>query len=569
MKRFTYSQLFFFSLVLGLSACGQQPVPECGNGIVEDSEQCDDGNTISGDGCSEACELEDECGESCQAINDYVRGLEPVPTSPASEVANSETRPQVTKDGNYACSTINLSKTVPLTEVSILSGVTNDLFPGAILHGDSLSNGTFAVSGIDQGPLTYSLSVLDGTSAPRSATMQEPSLSQFRDTFGIVLSQANLSDVPVSAKSQIEEIRNEQDLSLALGVDVDTTTTDVKGSFNFENKDFKSRFLITVDMAFFTADLDTNLQPSDFFADSVTLEQVQSEFGDSVPPVYVSSVTYGTRYYVAVESIFSEEEARAALDVAFDKGTTSVDGSVTLSTKEVLQNTNLTAIAVGAKPDELAAFNSILSGENRLDGVKNFLTNGEHFSAANIGKPLLFTMKNMSDNSVAALAFSNTTDVLTCDRISQNIQVTLESISLDNGSDFGNNDLEIYGTISAQSINTGILFEHADNDVEVIPNTGVPKPFGGAQFQKTIRIDPTIPTANITLAADLTEDDGNNGDDDMPFRSLQINKDSTGATTTQDGNEVLLGEGFNGVYELLVSSAEGDLTLTFSLRPIP
>ncbi|MBL8944442.1 MAG: DUF4215 domain-containing protein [Myxococcales bacterium] len=31
------------------------PVPECGNGIVEDPEQCDDGNLVAGDGCDVDC----------------------------------------------------------------------------------------------------------------------------------------------------------------------------------------------------------------------------------------------------------------------------------------------------------------------------------------------------------------------------------------------------------------------------------------------------------------------------------------------------------------------------------
>ncbi len=32
--------------------------PVCGNGSVENGEQCDDGNTASGDGCSATCQLE-------------------------------------------------------------------------------------------------------------------------------------------------------------------------------------------------------------------------------------------------------------------------------------------------------------------------------------------------------------------------------------------------------------------------------------------------------------------------------------------------------------------------------
>jgi cysteine-rich repeat protein len=35
---------------------------QCGNGVVEGAEQCDDGNTASGDGCSGACRREAVCG---------------------------------------------------------------------------------------------------------------------------------------------------------------------------------------------------------------------------------------------------------------------------------------------------------------------------------------------------------------------------------------------------------------------------------------------------------------------------------------------------------------------------
>lgn len=40
--------------------CGPGPVaePKCGNGSVEAGEQCDDGNTTGGDGCSATCQIE-------------------------------------------------------------------------------------------------------------------------------------------------------------------------------------------------------------------------------------------------------------------------------------------------------------------------------------------------------------------------------------------------------------------------------------------------------------------------------------------------------------------------------
>jgi len=40
--------------------CGNTnpPGPSCGNTIVESGEQCDDGNTLNGDGCSSVCQIE-------------------------------------------------------------------------------------------------------------------------------------------------------------------------------------------------------------------------------------------------------------------------------------------------------------------------------------------------------------------------------------------------------------------------------------------------------------------------------------------------------------------------------
>ncbi len=38
--------------------CSLPPPPTCGDGVIESGEECDDGNTLSGDGCSSTCQLE-------------------------------------------------------------------------------------------------------------------------------------------------------------------------------------------------------------------------------------------------------------------------------------------------------------------------------------------------------------------------------------------------------------------------------------------------------------------------------------------------------------------------------
>lgn len=44
----------------GLSICTSDTVPFCGNGVFElvNNEQCDDGNNVNTDGCSNNCVLD-------------------------------------------------------------------------------------------------------------------------------------------------------------------------------------------------------------------------------------------------------------------------------------------------------------------------------------------------------------------------------------------------------------------------------------------------------------------------------------------------------------------------------
>lgn len=64
-----------YMLVVPLSCFGEEnPGPSvlCGNEIVEPGEECDDGNTMDGDGCSANCLLEEEQPYDCWWVRDHV-----------------------------------------------------------------------------------------------------------------------------------------------------------------------------------------------------------------------------------------------------------------------------------------------------------------------------------------------------------------------------------------------------------------------------------------------------------------------------------------------------------------
>ena len=67
MKRLSHAILLSLSLLL-LSCAGE--AAKCGDGAIQGNEQCDDGNTASGDGCASDCLSDESCGNGIVDINE-------------------------------------------------------------------------------------------------------------------------------------------------------------------------------------------------------------------------------------------------------------------------------------------------------------------------------------------------------------------------------------------------------------------------------------------------------------------------------------------------------------------
>jgi cysteine-rich repeat protein len=90
---------------LSLVACGGggTPTPVCGDGKVDTGEQCDDGNTVSGDGCSATCQsetVEGRCGDGHVNTGEQCDDGNTVSGDGCSATCQTETAPGVCGDGH-------------------------------------------------------------------------------------------------------------------------------------------------------------------------------------------------------------------------------------------------------------------------------------------------------------------------------------------------------------------------------------------------------------------------------------------------------------------------------------
>jgi cysteine-rich repeat protein len=551
-KLFTRSLLssLFLSVALGLTACGQSNPndPECGNGTIEDGEQCDDGDALSGDGCSSDCQLEeDECGdgtlsagEQCddgntsngdgcssactdeglseaEQINAYVEGLGTL-NNPAPLAETPEGDPTDTSYGPYQCTTQNLRQIKVIDSFKLQGGALQErIFPGMLLSGTSLASGNFDEVVIDKKPLKLSHDV--GQLPIASIPMNDPSLGSFAQarTDLLVAQLGDQTFQPQATDAPSETTINKDELSLQLGFDVSAgiaTEVDVVGSFSFEDTNIQSRYVIKITNELYTMKIDPVSFASDFFADGVTLQQVQSLFHFGAPPVYVDTVTYGREIFVTVESVFSEQELKAALDVAVANDAANFNSAFDfgLNTNQVLEQTTIVGIAVGGIEGDAVDISS-LSGANRAAALASLVEREVVLSKDSLGQPISFTTRYLPSifgnaNSVVDASYSRQN----CERRAVDFDVEVDRINVTVIADGNSSEAEVRGTIKVISgQDTVTIFNIGVGDEEIFRVGSFTSPFLGGTLDN---VDTTFNAGNsITVEFSLTEDDGAAGGD--------------------------------------------------------
>jgi thiol-activated cytolysin len=293
--------------------------------------------------------------------------------------------------------------------------------------------------------------------------------------------------------------------------------------------------------AYYTVDVDAPGTPSDFLDPSVQLDDVQAQINEQNPPLYVASVTYGRMVVFTFESQYSDEELGAALQFAYNGGV-DVSGDVSVTYKDIISSSKITAFILGGSGG--VAAQSIDS----YDDLMNFIKSGGNYSKDSPGAPIAYKLAYLKDNSPGRISLTTDYDVKDCERVSQKIKVTLQSIRVEDAGGDPGDDLEIYGTIWADGADRQILFNRDSNSYVQI-SSGSQFPQSSSLTDAVLEVTPQ-PGGQIVLGAHLWDDDLI-GNDDL-------------------GDQVVIAPfelGWRRTVEVYLTG-EGRVVATFSLQPI-
>jgi thiol-activated cytolysin len=480
-------------------------------------------------------------GTTSASIDAYVRGLGQLEEQ-APKVEEGAPGEEI-REGDYSCSEQDYKETRQYDKIVAYAANSEAMWPGALVAGDAVYTGHFTPLALPRAPMRFSVS-LENLAGAKSATMDAPSLSSFRDQLTGILDAEITGATPANLYADIEEVHSENQLALALGVNVDLVAAGFGSSFDFSRSSVKSRYLVEYTQAYYTVDVDAPQAPSDVLDPSVSLEEVQARMPAGSPPLYVSSITYGRLVLFAFESEYSALEVGAALDFVYHGGV-DVSGDVSLTYKEILSKTKITAYILGGSGGAAAM------AIDSYEALIAFIHSGGDYTRESPGAPIAYKLAYLANNAPARLSFTDAYTVKTCERVSQKVLVKLKSIQVESAGGDSGSDVELFGRIWATGTEEQTLLERGEGD-HIGIHEGQIFPAGAPEISESILTVTPQAGATIQLHADLWDSDGILPDDHM-------------------GNEVVIAPyetGWRKDVTVFLSGDSAKIQITFELQPI-
>lgn len=287
-------------------------------------------------------------------------------------------------------------------ELSVLESIKNAIYPGAIVVANrALMENAPAVPAFDRAPMTFHID-LPGMGKDGQFTIDNPTQSALETKIDEKFTEwcdKYSKDYQINAVWKYREAmaHSESQLSAALNLNYKTAANELGIDFKAINNGEKSVMIFEYEQVFFTVKCDKPTHPSEFFADSVTWEDLQAKgISDQAPPAYVQSVNYGRRIFIKMETSSHDSEVEAALRAAMGDDF-SVDTNA--SYKDILKNTSISVIVLGGG----VPYTAKLIEDKELKDVRSILLQSGNCGKDNPGYLFSYTCNFMKDDAPAVV----------------------------------------------------------------------------------------------------------------------------------------------------------------------
>jgi thiol-activated cytolysin len=295
-----------------------------------------------------------------------------------------------TETFRYICKSRTVSVTDGTGEFQTLGGVASEIYPGALLQGETINN--VKPQGIPLkragGSISYTLN--DGN-LQASQDLDEMSESQVRQAMNNIISGSS-GVVPSNFVLNYENVFSEEQLALEMGLSYEGYGVKAEGKLAFSSENTYNRVLVKLNQSYYDVSYDFPTSYDDVFDESVTPEDLNKYVQADNPATYIKKVTYGRIFYMLIESTSSLDEMNTQISASYESFNNKIDGDLKVDTMNKMENLKVKVIAYGG--DSQNTFATL--GETNVQVLANMLAASTDIRTA---LPLSYEIYSLEDPS--------------------------------------------------------------------------------------------------------------------------------------------------------------------------
>ena len=322
----------------------------------------------------------------------FKEGGIPEPVKETKEEAVVKEEEQMLPDGStWKCTTTRVSITEGTTDFPLFNPNASVIYPGSLLQGKTLQNATPSVIPVKRAGGTISIDIIDGSSQP-SFFVEEVSKSAIVTAANNIISEST-GTVPANFNFSSEQVFSKEQLSLSLGLNIESQFVTVASQLQFRQDKEYNRFIVKLNQSFYTLSFDIPTSLSELFSPEVSSSDLAQYVGPGNPATYISDVTYGRIYYMLIESSSSATEIDAALNVSFSSATVGGSVDMNVSSLKELSDLHIKVIALGG--ESKSTFATI--GETNIGNLVSLLGESTDIKS---GVPISYVVRSALNNEI-------------------------------------------------------------------------------------------------------------------------------------------------------------------------
>lgn len=287
---------------------------------------------------------------------------------------------------------IKTSRKYKISEVfdeSILLNPTSDiLYPGAVLAGSSIADGTYAaISKVDVGKVRISIdrrTVDSKDDAQITKEFENIRMSNYRKALND-WSKIQFKEGNVVTVHSVDVVRSTEEAQFKMGATFENPSVKVSTNLKFDFEKKKNHYLVKFIQKQYSVTMD--IPRSDY----MLFKSVDPKVIKDYQPVYVSNIDYGRMVFMSIDTNHSRSEIESALKVAVEK--LNINADIEAKYKKVLDESSINFIAVGGGVEEHAQI-----VDKGWEGCRAFMIKKIPLEKL---PPISFQLRYASDNSLA------------------------------------------------------------------------------------------------------------------------------------------------------------------------